>query len=141
MPDRSEFKVLRHKLAAGADFALTQPIYEITPVRCFLRQYTDQFGPLGIPILVGILPLATVRHATFLHNEVPGVSVPETIRERMRRAGEGGREEGIAIALETLEALGEFPEIRGAYLMPPFGQYETAAEIIETLKEREPIAL
>ncbi|MFQ5613874.1 MAG: bifunctional homocysteine S-methyltransferase/methylenetetrahydrofolate reductase [Anaerolineae bacterium] len=132
-PDR-EIKVLRRKLAAGADFALTQPVYETGPVRRFLERYADQFGPLELPLLVGLLPLVTERHANFLHNEVPGVVIPQTTRERMRQAGDRGRAEGLQIALETLEALREFPEIRGAYLMPPFGRYEIAAEIIEAVK-------
>lgn len=132
-----EFKVLRRKLAAGADFALTQPVYEPELAREFVRRYTEQYGPLNLPILVGILPLATERHANFLHNEVPGVVIPDAIRERIRRAGDRAREEGLKLALELLAELREIPEIRGAYLMPPFGRYEIAAEIIEAVKPAE----
>jgi 5,10-methylenetetrahydrofolate reductase len=104
---------------------------------CLTRRYEEKHGPLELPVLVGVLPLASERHASFLHNEVPGVTIPETIRERLRRAGEKSREEGIKISLELLEELCEIPQIRGAYLMPPFGHYETAAEIIEAARQRE----
>jgi homocysteine S-methyltransferase len=129
-----EIKVLRRKEAAGADFALTQPVYETHAARKFLRRYAEKHGPLELPILVGVLPLANQRHANFLHNEVPGVVIPDATRERLRRAGDKSREEGLKIARELLEELREIPEIRGAYLMPPFGRYEIAAEIIEMIK-------
>ena len=79
--------------------------------------------------MVGILPLASHRNAEFLHNEVPGMSIPEDIRERMRRAGTEGREEGVAIAREMLAAVKD--RIDGAYIMPPFGRHELALRVIE----------
>jgi methionine synthase / methylenetetrahydrofolate reductase(NADPH) len=87
--------------------------------------------PLGIPVLVGLLPLASYKNAEFLHNEVPGMKVPEPIRERMRKAGPGdaGRAEGVAIAREMLSAVRE--RVAGAYVMPPFGRYELALRVIE----------
>jgi homocysteine S-methyltransferase len=127
---------LRRKEAAGADFALTQPVYETRAARKFLNHYAEKHGPLALPILVGVLPLVNERHANFLHNEVPGVVIPDATRERLRRAGDRSREEGVKIALELLEELREIPEIRGAYLMPPFGRYEIAAEIIEAVRRR-----
>jgi homocysteine S-methyltransferase len=69
-------------------------------------------------------------------NEVPGVVIPTTARERLRRAGEKSRSEGIKMAIELLEELRAIPEIRGAYLMPPFGRYEVAAEIIDAVRRR-----
>jgi 5,10-methylenetetrahydrofolate reductase len=84
--------------------------------------------------MVGVLPLANERHADFLHNEVPGVVIPDVARARLRRAGEGSRQVGINMAVDLLHELREMPEIRGAYLMPPFGRYEIAAEIIEAVK-------
>lgn len=128
-----EIKVLQRKIGNGADFALTQPVYETDVVHTFLQRYEQQHGPLRLPVMVGILPLATERHANFLHNEVPGVIIPEEARQRLRQAGDRSREEGIKMAIELLKELREIPQIRGAYLMPPFGRYEIAAEIIEAL--------
>jgi methionine synthase I (cobalamin-dependent)/5,10-methylenetetrahydrofolate reductase len=129
-----EIKVLGRKLKNGADFALTQPVYDTRVVHDFLRHYTENHGPLEMPVIVGVLPLANERHASFLHNEVPGVLIPDSARERLRRAGERSREEGIKMAIELLEELREIPQIHGAYLMPPFGRYEIAAEIIEAVR-------
>lgn len=129
-----EIKVLRRKLKNGADFVLTQPVYEARTAREFLARYATQHGPLQTPIMVGVLPLANERHADFLHNEVPGVVVPDAARARLRRAGEGSRRVGIDMAVDLLQELREMPEIHGAYLMPPFGRYEIAAEIIEAVK-------
>ena len=84
------------------------------------------------PDWVGVLPLFNARHASFLHNEVPGVSVPEKLRDRMVAAGEDGAAEGMKIARELLEELRAV--VQGAYLMPPFGRYDLAAEIIESIK-------
>jgi homocysteine S-methyltransferase len=125
-----EIRVLRKKLDAGADFALTQPLFDTARARAFLQEYARRHGPLELPLLVGLLPLASSRHAEFLHNEVPGITVPDTARERMRRAGEDGRQEGIRMARELLLELREFA--RGVYLMPPFGRYDTAAEVLKT---------
>ena len=113
---------------------LSPRVYEIRAAREFLRRHTEKHGPLELPIFVGVLPLVGERHANFLHNEVPGVLIPEATRERLRRAGDESREEGLRIARELLEELREIPEIRGAYLMPPFGRYEIAAEIIEAVR-------
>jgi homocysteine S-methyltransferase len=133
-PDfHKEIKTLRRKIDAGADFALTQPVYETSVARNFIRRYEDQHGPLKLPLLVGVLPLYNTRHASFLHNEVPGISIPESLRQRMAAAGEHGANEGIRIACELLAELRAVPALRGAYLMPPFGRYDLAAEIIERM--------
>ena len=81
---------------------MTQPVYD--PV--VLERFLADIAPLGLPVLVGLLPLASYRNAEFLHNEVPGMQVPEAIRERMRKAGSGApaRKEGVAIAREMLGA-------------------------------------
>jgi homocysteine S-methyltransferase len=129
-----EIKVLGRKLRNGADFALTQPVYETSTAQRFLEQYAEKHGPLELPVIVGILPLANERHANFLLNEVPGVVIPESARQRLRQAGDKSRDEGIKMAVELLEELREVPQIHGAYLMPPFGRYEIAAEIIEAVR-------
>lgn len=121
------------KIDAGAEYCLTQPVYDVRLLKEFLRRV----HPVPIPILVGILPLVSYRNAEFLHNEVPGMAVPAEIRERMRvasdRSKEAAREEGLAIAREALKAAKDFPEIQGCYIMPPFGRYMSALEVISVL--------
>jgi homocysteine S-methyltransferase len=125
----SEARNLRRKLKAGADFLLTQPIYEPRLAETFLKAYEGQNGRLEIPILVGILPLYSMRHAAFLHNEVPGISIPEEMRQRMQDAGSHAPQEGVRIALELVEQIK--PWASGIYLMPAFGRYDLVADIIE----------
>ena len=127
-PDR-EIKNLRRKLGAGADFVLTQPVYEPEGAEAFLERYADAYGPLEIPILVGVLPLFGVRHALFLHNEVPGIDIPAEYQERLRLAGEDASQEGVRIALDLIECMR--PWASGIYLMPQFSRYDLAAEIVE----------
>lgn len=129
-----EIKNLRRKLKAGADFALSQPVYEPEIAEAFLRQYEDRYGELEIPILVGVLPLYGTRHAAFLHNEVPGISIPEPIQSRLRLAGEKAPQEGVQIALELIEAMRQFAS--GIYLMPAFGRYDLSAEVVEGCKNK-----
>ena len=129
-----EIRNLRKKIDAGADFVLTQPVYEVGPARAFLRRYEELHGPLALPIIVGVLPLYGARHAAFLHNEVPGISIPEPLRDRIASAGEESPQEGVRIAGELLDELRTVPQLRGAYLMPPFGRYDLAAEIIDHVK-------
>ena len=130
-PDQ-EIKNLRRKLAAGADFILTQPVFEPERAQLLLDRYMDLHGPLPIPILVGILPLYGARHAAFLHHEVPGISIPEQIRDRIRQAGERAPQEGVQIALELIQQMQKFA--RGVYLMPAFQRYDLAADIVEGIK-------
>ena len=130
-PER-EIKVLRRKIANGADFALTQPVYQPEKALEFLRLYEAQNGKLEIPLLVGILPLYSVRHAAFLHNEVPGIVIPEDIRERIESAGEAAPQEGVRIAAELVEGIKDWGQ--GIYIMPAFGRYDLAAEIIEATR-------
>lgn len=127
-PDQ-EIKNLRRKLQAGADFALTQPVYQLDEAEAFLRRYEDQYGPLEIPMVVGVLPLYSPRHAAFLHNEVPGISISEEIQRRLREAGEDSPHEGVRIALEYIERIRTWAN--GVYLMPAFNRYDLVAEIIE----------
>ncbi len=122
-----EIDRLRAKKEAGAELVMTQPVYD--PVQ--LRKFLDDIRPLGLPVLVGILPLASHRNAEFLHNEVPGMQVPEPVRERMRKAGSGpqARKEGVAIAREMLSEVHK--DVAGAYVMPPLERYELALEVID----------
>ncbi|MCJ7700852.1 MAG: bifunctional homocysteine S-methyltransferase/methylenetetrahydrofolate reductase, partial [Anaerolineales bacterium] len=111
-----EIKVLRRKIANGADFALTQPVYQPDAARKFLKLYREQYGALEISVLVGILPLYSTRHAAFLHNEVPGIIIPEDTRQRIEAAGEAAPQEGVRIAAELAEQIKEWGQ--GIYIMP-----------------------
>ncbi len=125
-----EIRRLRLKVEAGAEVVMTQPVYD--PL--VLERFLDDVRELGVPVLVGLLPLASYRNAEFLHNEVPGMSVPDAIRERMRKAGNGepARAEGVAIAREMLFAVKD--RVAGAYVMPPFGRFELALRVIDGVR-------
>jgi homocysteine S-methyltransferase len=127
-----EIKTLRRKLRAGADFILTQPIFEPRLAQAFLKTYEKQYGELGIPLLVGFLPLVTPRHAAFLHNEVPGITIPDELMHRLERSGENSPREGIKIAIELIEQTRAFAQ--GVYLMPAFNRFDYVAEIIEAVR-------
>jgi homocysteine S-methyltransferase len=134
-PDpQREIKLLKRKLANGADFFLTQPVYEPAKAREFLQMLADSGQPLQKPLLVGVLPLFSARHSTFLNNEVPGISIPETIHARIEKAGdkEQTAAEGIKIAAEIIEEIKEWGQ--GVYLMPPFSRYDLAAELIDKIR-------
>ena len=120
---------LEKKRAAGADLVMTQPIFQSE----LLEQVLRRIEHLEMPVMVGVLPLVSYKNAEFLHNEVPGMQIPEAIRERMRRAtpGDEARKEGVRIAREMLFAVKE--RVQGAYLMPPLGRYELALEVLEGL--------
>ncbi|NMC80664.1 MAG: bifunctional homocysteine S-methyltransferase/methylenetetrahydrofolate reductase, partial [Chloroflexi bacterium] len=126
-----EVKALRRKIEAGSDFILTQPIYEPQKVHDLLQHYQDEYGPLEIPLLIGILPLASVRHAAFLNYEVPGISIPPAIYQRMEQA-ENGAKTGIQIAIELIQQ--SKPWVQGVYLMPAFNRFDNVAEIIEAIR-------
>ncbi len=123
---------LQRKIAAGADFVMTQIIYDLDSWRRFTALYEERHGPLPVPVMLGILPLQSHKQAEFLHNEVPGIVLPDAVRERMRRAGAQGRREGIAMARELLLEAREF--VQGTYIMPSFDRYEVAVEVLEVLR-------
>ena len=126
-----EVKLLHKKIEAGADFALTQPVFDPAVIERFHDAYAAQFGPLTLPLLAGILPLFGARHAAFLHNEVPGIEIPQSLRQRIEAAGETAPQEGVLIAQELLHAVK--PLAQGVYLMPAFGRYDLAAAVIDSL--------
>src|SRR4029077_4948627 len=98
-----------------------------------------RFGPHGlpVPILLGVLPLVSARHAEFLHNEVPGITIPDDARATMHAAGERGSEAGLEMADALLAATED--RVAGTYIMPSFGRYEQAAELVRRLPLRPPI--
>jgi len=131
--EENEIKNLKRKLKAGADFFLTQPIYDSEKAKAFLDKFAESNGaPLDKPLLVGILPLVSVKHANFLHNEVPGIVIPDETRARMEKAGEGASKEGVQIAAELIEQVKTWAQ--GVYIMPQFHRYDLVAEIIEAVK-------
>jgi len=128
-PDmKGEWERFEKKVEAGARFAFTQPLFDERTLDTFLKR-TE---PLGLPIFVGILPLRSAKHAEFLHNEVPDITIPDEVRHRMRHSGERGIEVGIEIAREFLEVAR--PMVQGIYLMPPFNKFEMAVKVIEGLE-------
>jgi 5,10-methylenetetrahydrofolate reductase len=131
-PER-EMKSLRRKVLSGADFFLTQPIYDSDKARAFLDLYAERHGKLDKPVLVGVLPLVSVKHANFLHNEVPGISIPEGTLKRMQKAGEQASGEGVAIAVELIQSIKGWAQ--GVYVMPQFSRYDLVAEILDAVKE------
>lgn len=127
-----EMRVLRKKIDNGADFALTQPVFEPHLAAQFIEAYEERYGSLEIAVLVGVLPLYGTRHAAFLHNEVPGIQIPEAILSQIEAAGDGAPQEGVRISIELLNELSSI--VQGVYLMPPFHRYDLAADIIEAIR-------
>jgi len=135
-PDQAaEWDRLARKLDAGAQLVMTQPLYDTAQVEAMLTEARRRFGPRGVPapVLLGVLPLVSSRHAEFLHHEVPGITIPEAARERMRLAGAAGTEAGIDMAEALLAEVGD--EVAGTYLMPSFGRYEQAAALVGRIRE------
>jgi methionine synthase I (cobalamin-dependent)/5,10-methylenetetrahydrofolate reductase len=130
-PDQ-EARNARRKVLAGADFFLTQPIYEPAQATAFLKHYESEYGKLQQPVLVGILPLFNSRHAHFLNHEVPGIHIPERMLKRMEKEGEAGLREGIRITIELVEQIKSWGQ--GIYLMPQFHRYDVIADIVEAVK-------
>jgi len=125
-----QVRKLRAKIAAGARYVQTQPVYDLVLARRALKAVAE----LDIPVLVGILPLVSGRNAEFLHNEVPGIVLPDAVRRRMSGlAGEAGAQEGLAIARELIGELSA--EVAGFYLMPPFGRTDPALELLKAIRE------
>ncbi len=127
-----ELRRLEEKKAAGAELVMTQPVYDPRTLERFL----EDVKPLGLPVMVGILPLASHRNAEFLHNEVPGMGIPAEYRERMAKVGSGpaARAEGIKIAQEALAAVKH--RVAGAYVMPPFNRVDAALAVLEVARDR-----
>jgi homocysteine S-methyltransferase len=120
-----------YKVDAGADFALTQPVFELAALERFLA-LTERWP---VPMLVAVWPLASLRSAEFFANEVPGAVVPDAVVERMRKAGERGpeaaRAEGIAIAREVATGVrGLGPPVRGIHVATPGGDVDAALQVL-----------
>jgi len=120
---------LEKKIAAGASFVQTQPLYDAARAKEMARQTAG----LGIPVLMGIMPLVGERNCEYLHNEVPGISIPDSIRARMKgKEKEEGSAEGLAIARELIDAVRS--DIHGFYIIAPFGRSAPAADLVRYIK-------
>ena len=125
-----EMERLARKVANGAELIMTQPVYDPK----ILERFLNDCQGFKVPIMVGILPLANARNADFLHNEVPGMQIPQATRDRMHAASEDkdlAREVGIQIAQEMLDNVKN--SVVGAYLMPPFSRYQSALDVLSIL--------
>ena len=108
---------------------MTNPIYDPGA----LERLRDIAAEVQVPILVGVLPLRSVRQAEYLHNEVPGISVPEALRDRLERAGDRAEELGADLAVDFLEEARE--QVQGAYVIPSAGRYDLAARVVTRTRE------
>jgi homocysteine S-methyltransferase len=132
----TEWDRLERKLAAGAHLIMTQPLYGLEQVEAMFDEARRRFGGDGfpVPVLLGVLPLQSSRHAEFLHNEVPGITIPGEARAAMREAGDRGAEVGLEQSAALLDAVGD--AVAGTYVMPSFGRYEQCAELVRRVRAR-----
>jgi homocysteine S-methyltransferase len=126
-----EMRGLERKLAAGGDFVCTMPIFEPGTLDAFLARY----GKLPVPLLVGVLPLYGSRQAEFLHNELPGMVVPDGVRAQMREARDG-RETGLRLAHDLVREIQG--RVDGVYMIPSFGRYERILTLVREVRTALP---
>jgi homocysteine S-methyltransferase len=129
----TEVKNLHRKIKAGTDFFLTQPIYSPDDGPKLIEAYEAKHGKLHQPILAGILPLVSAKHASFLHHEVPGIFIPDESRARIEAAKDGAAKVGAELAVELIQKIKGWAS--GIYMMPQFHRYDQASEIIVAVKE------
>ncbi|OGQ35687.1 MAG: hypothetical protein A3F16_00515 [Deltaproteobacteria bacterium RIFCSPHIGHO2_12_FULL_43_9] len=126
-----EIDRLKYKVESGADFIMTQPIYDLSIYKSFI----DESGSHNLPILMGIWPLVSLRNAEFLKNEVPGVSVPDWVLREMEKAGDSKEEaikRGVEIAIKTMEEAKNF--VAGFQVSAPFNRIDIALEVIHAIR-------
>ena len=124
---------LERKISAGADYIMTQPVYDPE----LIERIAESTKHLNVPIFLGIFPLASGRNAEYLHNEVPGIQLSDAVRQRMSGLeGAAGRAEGVKIAEELLDvAMAHF---NGIYLMTPFMAYDMTVSLTEYVRSASP---
>jgi homocysteine S-methyltransferase len=127
----TEIRRFEWKVDAGAQFAITQPIFDVEQFYTFLKRVEH----CRIPIIIGIWPLVSYRNAEFLSNEVPGISVPPNVLERMRKADgpDAARQEGLKIAREMLQEVKSL--VQGVQVSAPFGKVAYALDVFSVLKQ------
>ncbi|WP_169083160.1 bifunctional homocysteine S-methyltransferase/methylenetetrahydrofolate reductase [Paenibacillus sp. PL91] len=117
---------LERKITSGADYIMTQPVYDSV----LIERIAESTKHLSVPVFIGIMPLASGRNAEYLHNEVPGIQLSDEVRQRMSGLeGEAGRAEGVQIAKELLDAA--LPHFKGIYLITPFMFYDMGVQLTE----------
>jgi len=122
-----EIERFHRKVQAGARWIQTQPVYDLAQLERFL----ERAGGSPVPLLVGLLPLHSFRHAEFLHNEVPGITIPDEVRGRLREAGDRALRMGIEMSQALVHDVRR--RYAGAYLMPSFGRFEVVAEVLDAV--------
>ena len=129
-----EIRRFEYKVEAGANFALALPVFDVAKLEGFLRRIEPITGG-HFPVLACIWPLTSFRNAEFLNNEVPGITIPSAIMERMRKAdtGDVARAEGVKIAQEALLDIREM--VQGVQIAAPFARYAMAVEVAKVLGE------
>lgn len=123
-----ELERFQRKLEAGADFVMTQAVYDVDRY----REVMARIGRIDVPVILELLPLQSYRNAEFIHNELAGVALPQVVLARMRDAGSEGVAAGMEIARETFLELRN--EVQGVYLIPSFDRYEQAATLVSELR-------
>ena len=123
-----EIAKMEKKAEAGVDIVFTQPIYELRTLELFLKRI-DRWN---LPVMVGVLPLRGYKHAEFLHNEIPGMVIPDRIREQLRHAGDKAAAAGVENAKAFLREAKHM--VAGAYMMPPFKKYDIVPQILEAIR-------
>lgn len=122
-----EIEKLERKVEAGANIFFTQPVFEMKTLDSFLKRIER----LRTPLMLGIIPLRSFKHADFLHNEVPGMRIPEKFREMMRSAGSNAARVGVKLSQDFLKEAK--PAVAGAYIMPPFRKYDVIDDLLSIL--------
>jgi len=134
LDQETEIRRLYQKVEAGAEYVLTQPVFDPAQLEIFFNRIRD----IAIPFLAGIMPLTSYKAVEFLNNEVPGVTIPQAIIKRMAAAesAASSRAVGIEIAQQSIEQIRAFAPVQGLYLMPPFSKdkYEIALEVLSVLR-------
>jgi methionine synthase / methylenetetrahydrofolate reductase(NADPH) len=124
-----ELRLLRRKIKAGAAFIVTNPIYD----RAAFERLRELADAVEVPVMVGVMPLVSTRHAEYLHNEVPGVVIPQEVRDRISAAGEQATDLGVEMAVEFLD--NARAHVQGAYVIPAAGRYDLAARVVGKVRE------
>jgi homocysteine S-methyltransferase len=128
----SQTRKLEDKLKAGAQFVMTQPIFDPALVKATY----DRTRHFGVPILIGVMPLLSARNAEFLHNEVPGIVIPDQVRERLRgKEGADGSQEGLIIARELCESI--LNSFKGIYLITPLMRFDLTVQLTNFVREQK----
>ncbi len=123
---------LHQKIEQGAQFIMTQPVFDVTTLQDYIERYTQRYGKLPVPMLAGIQPLHSYQQAEKFHYEVPGIVIPEAIRTRLSEAGEAGSQVGVDIAKEMIDKVTSF--VQGVYLMP-LERFELVSELVPYVRK------